>query len=209
MRKLILPGLIIMAAIVLIYLLFGSSIEEATGKWDLFAMPRWEFAILSFIILSSDILLPIPSSILMIMNGFALGIIGGSVVSMLSLIASAWIGYYLGRIPRRNPQKIDDAQAISLLDKFGPFAIIISRPIPIFSETISLLCGYNAMPFKRYMLYMVIGSAPLAVLYSYFGSVGKDKNSFVFVIIASMLVALLAWIFIYGRARKRDSLNNQ
>jgi uncharacterized membrane protein YdjX (TVP38/TMEM64 family) len=47
---------------------------------------QWRYAVVSFLILTADILLPVPSSIVMYMNGYVLGIVAGCIGFFYGLI---------------------------------------------------------------------------------------------------------------------------
>ncbi|MDZ4756979.1 MAG: hypothetical protein SGJ10_02415, partial [Bacteroidota bacterium] len=55
------------------------------------------YSLVSFIVLASDIILPVPSSIVMYTNGYVLGMAGGSAISLAALMVGSVVGYYLGK----------------------------------------------------------------------------------------------------------------
>src|SRR5690606_6003456 len=46
------------------------------------------------LLLAADLVLPVPSSLLMTLSGFACGIVLGATASFAGAMASAWIGYF-------------------------------------------------------------------------------------------------------------------
>jgi uncharacterized membrane protein YdjX (TVP38/TMEM64 family) len=188
-----LPFLAVVIAIVISFLLFGDIevyfidlLETTRSNPDIFAL-------ISFFILSSDILLPVPSSIIMYINGYVLGWIGGSVLSLLALMLGATIGYYLGRFTSVGLKVKTDSNSDRLLKKYGPVAILVSRGIPVISETLCIVCGYNKMNFGRYSAFNFIGYLPLCILYAAFGQIGYDKNTFLFTFGCSLVIAAGFW----------------
>jgi uncharacterized membrane protein YdjX (TVP38/TMEM64 family) len=129
----------------------------------------------------------------MYVNGYVLGIIGGSIISFVSLITSSIIGYYLGRLTSAGLKTTTELKSQLFLNKYGAMAVLLTRGIPILSESVCLVSGYNKMPFNQYLIYNVIGYIPLCILYAYCGSLGYDKNIFLFSFGCSLLISALFW----------------
>jgi uncharacterized membrane protein YdjX (TVP38/TMEM64 family) len=151
------------------------------------------FALVSFFVLASDILLPVPSSIVMFTNGYVLGTVYGAAISLLSLMAGSVVGYYLGKFTSLGLKSGADERASNIISRFGVLSILITRGIPVLSETICIICGYNKMPFKKYFMYNILGYLPLCLLYAFCGSIGYDKNIFLVSFGCSILIAALFW----------------
>lgn len=193
MKKILLLSAIIMSGIIVIFLIFGSFEKNIFTLLEGLKTKPVQYSVYSLLILSVDIVLPVPSSIIMYLNGFVLGIYAGSVLSFVSLMASSIAGYFIGKLVMRVQKKEPDKQAMHLSNTYGTFAIIVTRGMPVISETICIVCGYNKMPLKRYLFYNVIGTAPLCILFAYFGFIGKDKNNFFPAFLCSILVSALLW----------------
>ncbi|MGH9672876.1 MAG: hypothetical protein ACRD44_06805, partial [Bryobacteraceae bacterium] len=58
-------------------------------------------AAVSFGLLAGDILLPVPSSLVMLANGAVFGIIPGAILSIAGSLSAAMAGFWLGRRGRR------------------------------------------------------------------------------------------------------------
>jgi uncharacterized membrane protein YdjX (TVP38/TMEM64 family) len=152
-----------------------------------------EYATLSFLILSSDIVLPVPSSIVMYGNGLVLGLLKGALLSLVAVFVSSTIGYYLGRFS--NFRARSDQRATAIMQKYGPLGIIITRGIPILSESVIFTAGYNRMNFRLFTALNLIGYLPVCFIYAYFGNLAQSANLFLISFAASMVVSLLLWIF--------------
>lgn len=159
------------------------------------------YTILSFLVLGSDIVLPVPSSIVMHINGMVLGTFWGGLLSLISVMISSVIGYYLGRSTQWMTKSKNNAKENAFLNKYGVFAIIMSRGIPILSESIVLICGYNRFKFKHFVGYSLLGYVPICWLYAYFGNLSNDL--FFVAVSISMLISFIAWY--YGRQIERNN----
>ena len=152
------------------------------------------YSLFSFLILASDIILPVPSSVVMFLNGFVLGKFLGSLLSLISLLIGAAVGYCLGMFTSYGFRTKRDNKASFLLEKYGSLAILLTRGIPIISESVCIVYGYNKMPFKHYMMYNLLGYIPVCVLYAVCGSFGYDKNVFLISFLCSLFISFAFWI---------------
>lgn len=194
MQKPFLPYIIVPTVILVIFVLFKNTETYFTQLLNSLTTNLTVFAIASFGVLMSDIFLPVPSSIVMYLNGYVLGGIAGSLVSIISLLASAVIGYYIGKAASFGLKSKSDQKAHTLLSRYGALSILMTRGIPILSESICVVCGYNKMPFKPYFLFNLLGYFPLCLLYAICGSLGYNKNIFFLSFGCSLLISAAFWI---------------
>lgn len=157
---------------------------------------KQEYIWISGLFLSSDILLPVPSSIIMYANGLVLGTVWGTLLSMVCALISSCVGYVLGILSAKTLRAEKREEASNILNKYGVVAIIVSRGVPILSESISYTAGYMRMKFKNFFLLNVIGYLPITLLYAYFGSLGSDLNIFLYCFAASLLLSLILVVFV-------------
>jgi uncharacterized membrane protein YdjX (TVP38/TMEM64 family) len=192
-KKIVIPFIITAVAIIIIFLLFDDTETFFANLLNNLGSHRGRFVPLSFAALASDILLPVPSSIVMFTNGYVLGTAYGSALSLLSLMTGAAVGYYLGQFTSMGLRSGSDARANSIIARYGTVSILITRGIPILAETICIICGYNKMPFKQYLLYNLAGYTPLCLLYAFCGSIGYSKDIFLLSFGCSIAIAAGFW----------------
>jgi uncharacterized membrane protein YdjX (TVP38/TMEM64 family) len=157
---------------------------------------KQEYVLISGLFLSSDILLPVPSSIIMYANGLVLGTLWGTLLSLVCSLISSCVGYALGILSAKTLRSSKREEASTILNKYGVVGIIISRGVPILSESISYTAGYMRMKFKNFFLLNFIGYLPITLLYAYFGSLGSDLNIFLYCFAASLLLSLILVVFV-------------
>ena len=92
------------------------------------------FALTGGGLLTLDVVLPIPSSIVIALLGGRLGFFAGWLCAWLGLTAGNLIGYGIGRLW---PQKL--APDISESPTF--IMLILSRPVPILAEAVAIAAG--------------------------------------------------------------------
>lgn len=191
MKKIIIPFLVTAIIIIVMFLLFENMEQYFTDLLKGSSNQKIIYSLVSFLALTSDIVLPVPSSIVMYSNGFVLGLMRGMALSLSSVMVGALFGYYLGKFTSLGLKAKEDQKADLFLNKYGAIAILVSRGIPIFSESICIVCGYNKMKLKYYLLLNLIGYIPICILYAYCGSIGYDKESFLISFGCSMVIAAL------------------
>lgn len=198
MKSMLLSLLLIAAVIIVIFLCFPG-LEDRIEAWLTYYKDQpGLFAAVSFCILFSDILLPVPSSIVMFLNGAVLGIAQGAIVSFAAVVSGSMLGYFIGRfsgkaISRFLPQKNKD-QADHAFAKYGPVTIIITRGIPVLSEAVSITAGLRHMKALDCLWLNMAGYAPVCLLYAICGNYSAGKYSFFLAFGASMLIALIYWL---------------
>ncbi|PIQ22258.1 MAG: hypothetical protein COW65_04270 [Cytophagales bacterium CG18_big_fil_WC_8_21_14_2_50_42_9] len=156
------------------------------------------YTLLSFAFLALDTLLPVPSSLLMLLNGKVLGLFFGTLVSFGSSLLSSVFGFYLGRSANPYFDKFfsaqDKAYSNNLFRKFGNTAITISKALPILSEAISFVAGTTSLPFKTFLLYSAIGHLMVSAIYAYLGSFSNTINSGLVTAIIIVATVLFSWV---------------
>jgi uncharacterized membrane protein YdjX (TVP38/TMEM64 family) len=145
-----------------------------------------------------DVFIPVPSSVIMIANGALFGILLGTVLSLAGSTGAALTGYWTGRRGERVVARFIPAderdQAARLLQRWGLFAIIISRPVPILAETIAIIAGVAGIGWRRVLLAALIGGIPAALLYAIAGATisGAGKGIYVFLLV--LLLSGAVWL---------------
>lgn len=158
-------------------------------------------ALVLFFILSSDILLPIPSSLASTLCGLFLGPWLGFLVSFFAMELSAAIGYFIGMKASNAAKKLvgeNDMNAINKIHEcFGPSILLSLRPVPVLAETSLIFAGLANIPILRTTIFVTIGNAIVSLIYvitgAYFSK--EDENT----TIAFLSCAAISAIFMATR----------
>jgi uncharacterized membrane protein YdjX (TVP38/TMEM64 family) len=178
--------------ILLSFLIWGEGLEISfKNLLETFRNSPQKYVWFSFLILTSDIILPVPSSITMFINGNVIGLWPGLFLSLASVLCSSVIGYFMGKGLGYGLKQNSNEKADLLLKRYGPYILILTRGIPILSESFCFVCGYNKMTFIKYMFYSFLGYLPVCAIYSYFGSISNDSELFLWTFGGAMLIALI------------------
>ncbi|MGV3589123.1 MAG: TVP38/TMEM64 family protein [Adhaeribacter sp.] len=196
MKRLLIIFLICCVLVIITFLLFEDLEHWITANINS-GQSKATYTLLSFSFMALDTLLPIPSSLLMILNGKILGPFFGTLLSLVSSLLASMFGFYLGRSANPYFDKFfaaqDKAYSNNLFQKFGNLAITISKALPVLSEAISFVAGTTAMPFKIFLLYSAIGHFVVSVGYAYLGSFSNAINSGLVTIIVIVVAVLLSY----------------
>ena len=160
----------------------------------------WTAAIASGL-LALDILLPVPSSIIMISCGHLFGILWGSLITFTGMMTSCLLGYYIGLTSGKLWLKEDSnsfKQAQRILTKWGEVALILTRPIPVLSESVIILAGVEKMPLGKALMASALGLAPTCIIYSIVGHYATSMAANVW---SFVVIVVLAFIFLFFKAK--------
>jgi uncharacterized membrane protein YdjX (TVP38/TMEM64 family) len=199
MRELIRVLLIVVVALlipIVPFLALGESFEQKVSGW-LHAEPTPTAAAVSIGILVSDILLPVPSSIVLIVNGHLFGVAYGTVVSWLGVTVGAVLGFALARafgrpLAKRLCREDDMTRIEHLTGRHGPTVLVLTRALPVLAEATVLLMGATELSWRRFFLPVALSNLGLAVAYAAVGSLAGHDYGFLIALSASVAVPALA-----------------
>ena len=149
-------------------------------------------------LLIMDVLLPVPSSLVMVAHGALFGVLGGMLISLVGSMGASLFGFWLGRRGGRLLERLvppeERERADYLLKRWGALAILVTRPVPLLAETVAIMAGTSSLGWGRMALAAFTGSLPPAFLYALTGaSVGQfQSTTLVFVLV--LLLAGLFWM---------------
>ncbi len=145
------------------------------------ATTRWAAPTIAGL-LAGDLVLPIPSSLVMTLSGALLGAVVGSLVSLAGAMASALTGFALcRRWGHRSFSRLigpRDTERVALfLDRYGSWAILLSRSVPMLTEVISCMAGLGRMKARRFIMLSLVGTFPVCVVYAFAGAAAQHADA--------------------------------
>jgi uncharacterized membrane protein YdjX (TVP38/TMEM64 family) len=159
---------------------------------------RLLLAIISVLLLGIDVILPIPSSFVMISNGVLFGFVAGGTLSVAGGLISSMVGYYIGSrgsvLARKFSSEAEEAKARTFLEKYGSIAIIASRPIPVLAESVSIISGTLHWSFRKVFINSFIGLIPVCFVYSLTGAYSISFDSAAVAFLINVGMAGLLWL---------------
>lgn len=186
------------------FLLFEQQIQQLLNHLGSFLptdpTQRLGLALLLVALLTLDVLLPVPSSLVALLAVAALGAIGGYLVIFIGLCLGACLGYWLGAGYFRllsNWLGLRSWQPGQLTYRLSTLSLVCLRGVPVLAETSVLAAGMQRYPLRQFLLVTTLANAGLALAYSAIGSLLVEQNALLATILASMV---LPGLFLGGRS---------
>lgn len=149
-------------------------------------------------LLIADVLLPVPSSLVMVAHGALFGVVVGTLLSLLGSVGAALFGFAIGRRGGKLLERLvtpeERARADKMLARWGALAVVVTRPVPILAETVAIMTGASSLGWPRMLLASFAGALPPALLYALTGAAYENFHSVVLMFAATFLVAASFWV---------------
>ena len=214
MRQLFRPLVLIVLAMAVPLLPFLGWAGEIDAWYKQFVddppPPMWT-ALLVVGSLSTDIFLPIPSSVVSTLAGSQLCVMGATITSFVGMTLGAIIGFAVagawGRPVARWFTKEEDMQRMEeLTEKLGPTVLVVTRPVPILAEASVLLVGVNRMPWRTFLPPVMLANFGLSLAYALSGK----HLSFLYAMLGAVALPVLAacivrWVWPEGKQQSGKS----
>jgi uncharacterized membrane protein YdjX (TVP38/TMEM64 family) len=180
------------------FLVLGESFEAEVAQWmkdESEIAQQIKFWLISGV-LATDIFLPIPASAVITYAGGVLGFWSATLASWIGMTAGAFGGFGLAKLLGKpfakrfaEPEDLERIESVAL--KFGPLALLITRPLPILAEACVLLMGTTELTWRRFWLPIVTSNLAIAMIYAVCGVGIKDQQTLVIATIGSGTVPLV------------------
>lgn len=162
--------------------------------------------LVAMLLLSADLLLPVPATAIIGALGFIYGPVVGAILGATGSFISANIAYWICRkMGRPMAEKLvgrkDLIKGEHLFKVWGGWLVTLTRWLPLFPEVISCLAGMTRMPWKAYAVATMCGVVPLSVLFSWIGHMGQDDFSLS--LILSLSLPPLFWAVLQAIMKKQ------
>lgn len=199
LRLLLILALAAIAVPLVPFLAFGARLDHAVARWldPLPAAPM--LAAIEVGVLAADLLLPVPSSMVATLGGAQLGIVVGTVCAWLGMTAGAMLGWWLGRtagaasLSRLTADERE--QLVRRQRRYGPLAVVLTRPLPLVAEAAALMAGAAGMGWREFLLAAGGGNLAIALVWSVAGALGQQADSLQWVLVGSLAVpVVITWL---------------
>ena len=187
---------ILFAVVITPFVLWGDQLDgearrlvAASGAWAGLAI---------FLLLASDIFLPVPSSAVAVLAGALLGPVAGALVAGAGMTFGSVVGYGAGRRfgegwTRSFVGAAEYDRLSALLRRRGVWAVAALRPVPVLAEASVLAAGAFAVPPGATLLAAGAGNMLLCGAYAFFGAQAETTSGFVLIFLATLAVPALLW----------------
>lgn len=200
--RLILVGLALALLFIISFLVWGQSWEammqpgELAESWQRLG---WQGAGIGVGLLWVDALMPIPATAVIAGLGLAYGPVTGGLLASVGSIGSGLIGYGICRAAGQRGARLllgerDLQRAERYFDRMGGWTIALSRWIIVVPEVLVCVAGLAQMPFRQFVLALVVGSVPMCFTYAVVGYLGRDQP--VLALVISAVLPALLWFLV-------------
>lgn len=128
-------------------------------------------------LLVADVVLPVPSSIVMVAAGAQFGLVAGTALAWIAATAGCVLAYAAGRsvgppLVRRWVGQDAEERATRRLGRNGPLALAACRPVPVLAEASVILAGATRMAFAPFLVAVAASNLVVAGMCAWAGSRG-------------------------------------
>ncbi|MCP4849468.1 MAG: VTT domain-containing protein, partial [Verrucomicrobiaceae bacterium] len=170
---------------------------QGASEW-LEGYGRWAW-VAGLVLLSCDLILPIPGTAVMAALGLVYGPVLGGLISAVGSVLSGVLAYVLCRgLGRRVAEKLAGRESLDkgevLFSNSGAWLVVLSRWLPLMPEVIACMAGLSRMSFRVFMMALVCGSVPLAFVFSTIGAAGEAMP--MLAVILSIGIPPVLWLLV-------------
>jgi uncharacterized membrane protein YdjX (TVP38/TMEM64 family) len=197
--------------IVIPFVLYGDRMEDLARAIYQSGAPRWIAAFGLGALLVADIALPIPSIGASVTIGALVGFWWGTLISAsfmtMACVAGYWIGRRFGRpVAQRLVGEAELRRAESLSQRYGDWAVVGLRGVPVLAEASVVVAGTVCLPFVRFLIGASIANVVLSAVFAGAGAIALQAGPLALASIAAIGFTLLAaWVM--NRKGDRPSIS--
>lgn len=150
-------------------------------------------------LLSADVLLPVPSSVVGVAAGTTLGPWLGAAAVWLGLTLGCAVAHWLGaRAASPLARRVllsdaDIARAAALADRFGPGTLVLARAVPVLAEASVVAAGMVGMPLARVLAVTALANLGVATVLAWAGARAAGHGP-AWAFAASVAIPAAAWM---------------
>lgn len=199
-RGLIVTSALLLAGAIVPWMIWGDALEaaftvEGARAWMAGYGAGAGFAGIGLLV--ADLLLPIPSTLVMSALGLTYGTWVGGLYAAAGTALSGLVAYGLSRwLGRPLAVRLAGVDALESGEKLfaggGAWLVAGSRCVPILPEAIACLAGLHQMPFRTFLFALLCGSVPTGFLFAAIGALGQEEPAWALAL--SVIVPVLLWL---------------
>lgn len=162
---------------------------------------------LSVGLLVADVVVPLPSSVVMAVNGALFGVALGGGLSLLggtlATVVAVAVGRYGGGAVDRLVAPEQRVRADRLFARYGTLAVAATRPIPLVAETTAIIAGTARLSWRQAVVAGAIGNLVPASVYAVAGSTAQDAVGGLVVLAGVLALTGALWLAGVAGLRRR------
>jgi len=163
--------LLLLAFVIVPFVLWVEQLDATAPRLLRDQPTRWAIAAIGIALLSSDVLLPVPSSVVSVTLCLLLGPVLGGAAVFVGMVGAFALGLLIGRLlPAERLRRWVGADTWdALAAKRLPASLLwiaASRPVPVLAEVTALFAGSVRVPYKASMAVAALASLLVAAAYA-------------------------------------------
>jgi uncharacterized membrane protein YdjX (TVP38/TMEM64 family) len=196
------------------FAIWGDYFEGLFNEESVSFQPTSKTAAFVILILISDIILPIPVTIILATLGMTYGPLVGGFIGTIGTFAAGSIAYCLCRLTNhRITGFLLGKKGVKHIElafrKHGGWAVALSRWMAILPELVSCCAGLVRMPARHYFPALICGVTPMSFTYAWIGSTkAMERHTFLGMIL-SATIPLVLWAVINRLLQKNLLINHE
>ena len=207
-KKLVILTLLLLTFVLVPFFLYEAEFERLADRVLALRDQPGLVAGLIASLLALDIFLPIPSSVVSAAAGAILGFLPATLTIWTGMTAGCLLGYGFGARAGRlgagtllRPDELEKMSSASA--KYGPWLVVLFRPVPVFAEISVLYAGLTRMSWKPFALLAGGANLGIALVYAAAGAWSANWSSFLPAFFASMAIPLIGFLFTKRFSKKK------
>jgi uncharacterized membrane protein YdjX (TVP38/TMEM64 family) len=180
------------------FLLFERQFDQLAAWLAAGHLSGWVTAGSIVALLGLDVFLPVPSSIVSTAAGALLGFWRGTTVIWIGMSVGCLIGYAFGARAAAAARRLvgDDglSRAAKLMERHGPWAIVLCRPVPVLAEASAVFAGVVRTPLVPFLLLTTCSNLGIALAYAAVGAFTVRIESFLLTFVGAIALPGLAML---------------
>lgn len=198
MKRYLLLALVIAAAFLALFVVAGAfDVRALTDPLPTLRRAGTTGAIVGVTLLVADVVLPVPSSLVMVGLGGVYGFGAGALLGWAGSTGAAIVAFACGRRGERVVTRFvppdDKRRADAWLGRWGAAAIVVTRPIPLLAETVAILAGASPLRWRTFLAAAAAGCAPPAIVYAAVGALAPGLDGTLLAFGLVVIVAGVPW----------------
>lgn len=152
------------------------------------------FIIVFFLVI--DLVLPMPSTVLMTFSGVFYGFFIGTLINITGSFLASLAGFVITRKLGGTRLLIDATEKRSMDEwfiKWGEGILVLSKMVPIISETMACFAGLTSISGRKFIILSLLGIIPVSVYYAYVGSTSQNFSEWLLPLFFGIAIPILIW----------------
>lgn len=200
----VLVAVFLTGMLVLPFVMFGGTIERWVMQW----LSQRHATVASVLVLGgilvSDVLLPVPSSVVAVAAGMRLGFWGGVATIAVGSTLGCWLGWAIGRgFGRPGLRRLVGGPALARFDalvrRYGAAALLVARPVPVLAEASVIAAGAGRFGMLATLGWTTGANLLVAIAYAGAGDLAATTDRHGLALVAALglpglAIAMVRWV---------------